>query len=176
MPRKATGNKNGRPRKTRLTDQQQEALKIALAHNKEWHWLSMPARRLAERMNVTPRTIYKWRNDPIYIDEYYKALGKEIADKIENSDTQKTTAEMKRERINQTIHRTAALEVYLEKHWAGPMISPLDGVTRIASPDEYLIHLKQYGCLPYELAKLQYDHVDEVLAKDPAKSGGRERK
>jgi hypothetical protein len=176
MPSKTTGNKNGRPRKTRLTNQQQQALKIVLADNKEWHWLSMSARRLAERMNVTPRTVYKWRNDPIFTAAYYEALGKEIADKIETADTRKIAAQKKRERIDQTIHRTAILDAFIEKNWGGPMMSPIDGVTWLNTADDYRVHLEQHPeCLPYELVQPQYEHVDKELA-EAAKSVQRERK
>ncbi len=174
MPRKPTGNKPGRPRKTKLNERQLRAVEIDFEHRR---WgnrpdrpaaeSSMPTSQLAKRMNVGKRAVEKWRKDPLW----HAAMARKLVSLVdcfeEFAEDRKQAARIRKEYLDR-VRRTAALTAYVEKHWTGPTPSPIDGRV-LSTPSALVKDLDDNGCLPLELARGQLkaaeDHLVEMRNK-----------
>jgi hypothetical protein len=180
MPRKPTGNKVGRPRKTTLNKRQREALEIDYKHI-QWGLLFTTARKgvpsllpsdtLAQQMGVGTRTIQKWRSDPLYRSELIERFMSNLNLVMgrEDHDNSKSTAKFRKVRLDR-INRTAALDAYVAKYWNGPVKSPIDG-SIINTPMEWLKHLQDNHSLPHDIVRQQLKaaHEDYLRTLDPKK-------
>lgn len=83
MPRKATGRKNGRPKKTTLSSPQIKALTIEVQKAGRVATDGISGSNLARICGVTRASVSKWRKDPVYQLFFSNLLGKKWSQVLE---------------------------------------------------------------------------------------------
>jgi hypothetical protein len=147
----------GRPRKIHrpvLTSRQFAALEIDVAHGERRLGHSLLGRIVGE----SRQAIYKWRKDPVYMKAYAQGAKAKRQQELEEWAAEITEAlnrgDLRRQRktseVNRLIkNRQRYWDYYINKHWKGPVRSPIDQKWYVTK-NEFLAHCLAEGTLPFD--------------------------
>lgn len=159
MPRKATGGKVGRPKKTEstaLTQLQQKFIELVVTNQ------GKTAAEYARRLGVSRAAISRWWKSPAVQQKGRRANTERIKSKLLarfESEAVATAFDMqqRKEKMNKLENaREIQLRHFVERHWTGP--TSLPGRSKpIQSKEQYLrilIEMSHSGKWPLELLEI----------------------
>ena len=135
-PKKASPNPGERPN---LSNRRWKALQFESKHacldeNDTYQWWAT-LRRIADHVGVTKQAVWKWRQDPRYVQGFVWLIASQIEKELSSADKPVEGTRTKR----QSLH---ALHVELKRSWNGPVQSMIDGKT-YDNPDSYFEHIAE---------------------------------